>query len=142
MVKKSKKKNKKKRSSAVSKPRPEILKSSSTTTSSRLVKRRNFGGTKRRARRVGGSLLGSFKTGLIGKVFKGLGAGMLFGVVAARVAPGVAPIASTAGAALVGGLPGLAAQMLLNFLSGQPILGIGGLGASANGMQASRVEAV
>jgi len=74
----------------------------------------------------------SFKTGIIGDVVKGIGAGSLVGLVMARVAPNssITPIASTGAAFLTGGLVGGAANLILS--GGLSNLGgIFGGGASA-----------
>ena len=54
----------------------------------------------RRSRSVGRGIGSSFKTGIIGDVVKGIGAGSLVGLVMARVAPNssITPIASTGAA--------------------------------------------
>ena len=86
----------------------------------------------RRSRSVGRGIGSSFKTGIIGDVVKGIGAGSLVGLVMARVAPNssITPIASTGAAFLTGGLVGGAANLIvsggLNNLGG-----IFGGGASA-----------
>ena len=65
----------------------------------------------RKSRGIGSSL----KTGIIGDVVKGIGAGSLVGLVMARVAPNssITPIASTGAAFLTGGIVGGAANLLL-----------------------------
>ena len=70
-------------------------------------------------RRVSRSTRGigsSFKTGIIGDVVKGIGAGSLVGLVMSRVAPNssITPIASTGAAFLTGGLVGGAANLILS----------------------------
>jgi len=57
----------------------------------------------------------SLKTGVIGDVVKGIGAGSLITLVMSRVAPGssITPIASTGAAFLSGGLVGGAANLIL-----------------------------
>jgi hypothetical protein len=62
--------------------------------------------------RIGSSL----KTGIIGEVVKGIGAGSLVGLVMSRVAPNssITPIASTGAAFLAGGVTGGIAQVILS----------------------------
>ena len=86
----------------------------------------------RRSRSVGRGIGSSFKTGIIGDVVKGIGAGSLVGLVMSRVAPNstITPIASTGAAFLTGGLVGGAANLILS--GGLSNLGgIFGGGASA-----------
>lgn len=68
--------------------------------------------TKKGGLRIGNSL----KTGIIGEVVKGIGAGSLVGMVMNRVLPNsnITPIASTAAAFLAGGVTGGAAQVVLS----------------------------
>ena len=77
-----------------------------------MARRRSIRRTATRSSRGIGS---SFKTGIIGDVVKGIGAGSLVGLVMARVAPGssITPIASTGAAFLTGGIVGGAANLLL-----------------------------
>ena len=70
-----------------------------------------------RSARKGGMRIGSsLKTGIIGEVVKGIGAGSLVGLVMSRVAPNssITPIASTGAAFLAGGLTGGIAQVVLS----------------------------
>jgi hypothetical protein len=92
-----------------------------------MARRRSIRRTARRGSRGIGS---SLKTGIIGDVVKGIGAGSLVGLVMARVAPNssITPIASTGAAFLSGGLVGGAANLLLT--GGLSLGGIFG-GASA-----------
>ena len=85
----------------------------------------------RRARRGGKTIGSSLKTGVIGEVVKGIGAGSLVNVVMSRVAPNssITPIASTGAAFLAGGLVGGAANLVLS--GGLSQLGIFGGSASA-----------
>lgn len=86
----------------------------------------------RRSRSIGRGIGSSFKTGIIGDVVKGIGAGSLVGLVMARIAPNssITPIASTGAAFLTGGLVGGAANLILS--GGLSNLGgIFGGGASA-----------
>ena len=61
------------------------------------------------------------KTGVIGEVVKGIGAGSLVSLVMSRVAPNssITPIASTGAAFLTGGLIGGAANLVLSGGHGQ-----------------------
>jgi len=70
---------------------------------------------RRAASRSSKGIGSSLKTGIIGDVVKGIGAGSLVGLVMARVAPNssITPIASTGAAFLTGGLVGGAANLLL-----------------------------
>ena len=70
----------------------------------------------RRARSSGLKIGNSLKTGIIGEVVKGIGAGSLVGMVLNRVMPdsNITPIASTAAAFLAGGVTGGAAQVVLS----------------------------
>ena len=81
----------------------------------------------RKSRGIGSSL----KTGVIGDVVKGIGAGSLVSLVMSRVAPGssITPIASTGAAFLTGGIVGGAANLILS--GGLSLGGIFGGGASA-----------
>ena len=58
----------------------------------------------------------SFKTGIIGDVVKGIGAGSLVGIVMSRVAPNssITPLASAGAGFLTGGLIGGAANLILS----------------------------
>ena len=81
----------------------------------------------RKSRGIGSSL----KTGVIGDVVKGIGAGSLVSLVMSRVAPNssITPIASTGAAFLTGGIVGGAANLILS--GGLSLGGIFGGGASA-----------
>tara|TARA_R110000751_G_scaffold48564_2_gene108070 strand:- start:351 stop:821 length:471 start_codon:yes stop_codon:yes gene_type:complete len=85
----------------------------------------------RTARRGSKGLGSSLKTGVIGEVVKGIGAGSLITLVMSRVAPNssITPIASTGAAFLSGGIVGGAANLILTGGLGQ----LGGIfgGASA-----------
>jgi len=61
------------------------------------------------------------KTGIIGDVVKGIGAGSLVSLVMSRVAPNssITPIASTGAAFLTGGIVGGAANLILSGGLGQ-----------------------
>ena len=70
----------------------------------------------RRTRKGGLQIGNSLKTGIIGEVVKGIGAGSLVGMVLGRVMPdsNLTPIASTGAAFLAGGLTGGIAQVVLS----------------------------
>jgi hypothetical protein len=98
-----------------------------SSSSKPMARRKSIRRTVSRSSRGIGS---SFKTGIIGDVVKGIGAGSLVGLVMSRVAPNstITPIASTGAAFLSGGLVGGAANLLLT--GGLSLGGIFG-GASA-----------
>ena len=75
----------------------------------------------RRSKSVGRGIGSSLKTGIIGDVVKGIGAGSLITLVMSRVAPNssITPIASTGAAFLTGGLVGGAANLILTGGLGQ-----------------------
>ena len=77
-----------------------------------MAKRRMI---RRRASRASRGIGSSLKTGIIGDVVKGIGAGSLVGLVMSRVAPNstITPIASTGAAFLTGGIVGGAANLIL-----------------------------
>ena len=85
----------------------------------------------RRVSRKGRGIGSSLKTGVIGDVVKGIGAGSLVSLVMSRVAPNssITPIASTGAAFLSGGIVGGAANLVLQ--GGLSLGGIFGGGASA-----------
>ena len=78
-----------------------------------MVKRRTK--IARRSRNVGRGIGSSLKTGVIGEVVKGIGAGSLVSLVMSMVAPGssLTPIAATGAAFLTGGIVGGAANLIL-----------------------------
>jgi len=90
-----------------------------TTTTNRraprksMVKRRTT--IRRRTSSMGRGIGSSLKTGVIGDVVKGIGAGSLVSLVMSRVAPdsSVTPIAATGAAFLTGGIVGGAANLIL-----------------------------
>jgi hypothetical protein len=84
-----------------------------------MVRRRSK--IRRVARRGSKGIGSSLKTGVIGDVVKGIGAGSLITLVMSRVAPGssITPIASTGAAFLTGGLVGGAANLILTGGLGQ-----------------------
>jgi len=79
-----------------------------------MVKRRSS--IRRVARRGSKGIGSSLKTGVIGDVVKGIGAGSLVSLVMSRVAPNssITPIASTGAAFLTGGIVGGAANLILS----------------------------
>ena len=79
-----------------------------------MVKRRTR--IARRSRSVGSGIGSSLKTGVIGEVVKGIGAGSLVSLVMSRVAPNssITPIAATGAAFLTGGIVGGAANLILS----------------------------
>ena len=118
-------KNAAKRTKSVKKPKTKLTKSSKTrqkttkinktkTKRKSMVSRRKT--VVRRARKGGLQIGSSLKTGIIGEVVKGIGAGSLVSLVMGRVLPDspITPIASTAAAFLAGGVTGGAAQVVLS----------------------------
>ena len=99
-----------------------------TTTKKPMARRRTI---TRRVSRKGRGIGSSLKTGVIGDVVKGIGAGSLVSLVMSRVAPNssITPIASTGAAFLTGGLVGGAANLILS--GGLSLGGIFGGSASA-----------
>lgn len=85
----------------------------------RVMKRRSS--IRRVARRGSKGIGSSLKTGVIGDVVKGIGAGSLVSLVMSRVAPNssITPIASTGAAFLTGGIVGGAANLILSGGLGQ-----------------------
>ena len=83
-----------------------------TTIRKPMAKRRTI---RRRARGASRGIGSSLKTGMIGDIVKGIGAGSLVGLVMSRVAPNstITPIASTGAAFLTGGIVGGAANLIL-----------------------------
>mgnify|MGYP003657304694 CR=1 FL=1 len=84
-----------------------------TTIRKPMVKRRSS--IRRVATRGSKGIGSSLKTGIIGEVVKGIGAGSLVSLVMSRVAPNssITPIASTGAAFLTGGIVGGAANLIL-----------------------------
>ena len=84
-----------------------------------------------RARKTGKSISSSLKTGVIGEVVKGIGAGSLVSLVMSRVMPNspITPIAATGAAFLTGGIVGGAANLIVSGGLGQ-LCGMFGGGAS------------
>ena len=85
----------------------------------RVMKRRSS--IRRVATRGSKGIGSSLKTGVIGDVVKGIGAGSLVSLVMSRVAPNssITPIASTGAAFLTGGIVGGAANLILSGGLGQ-----------------------
>ena len=91
----------------------------STTTNRRrtprksMVKRRST--IRRRSSSMGRGIGSSLKTGVIGDVVKGIGAGSLVSLVMSRVAPNssITPVFATGAAFLTGGIVGGAANLIL-----------------------------
>ena len=82
-----------------------------------MVRRRSrTRSVRRRSSRAFGGIGSSLKTGVIGDVVKGIGAGSLVSLVMSRVAPNssITPIASTGAAFLTGGIVGGAANLILS----------------------------
>ena len=114
---------KKRKTNTVKKTRTVKRKSVTTKRKSTPLKRatpRKRTMVKRRTRftrsaRKGGMRIGSsLKTGMIGEIVKGIGAGSLATIVVGRVAPQYAPIASIGAGFLTGGIVGGAANLLLS----------------------------
>ena len=108
----------KKRRTKLTKP---ITKKRKSTTINKTKPRRKTMVSRRkrysgRARSSGLKIGNSLKTGIIGEVVKGIGAGSLVGMVLGRVMPdsNLTPIASTGAAFLAGGLTGGIAQVVLS----------------------------
>jgi len=96
-----------------------IKRRKSTTIKTSKTKRKTMVSRKRFTRRAksGGLKIGSsLKTGIIGEVVKGIGAGSLVGMIMSRVMPNsaITPIASTGAAFLAGGVTGGIAQVVLS----------------------------
>jgi len=105
--------------SPISKRRKSTTTRRKTTTTNRraprksMVKRRTT--IRRRTSSMGRGIGSSLKTGVIGDVVKGIGAGSLVSLVMNRVAPNssITPIAATGAAFLTGGIVGGAANLIL-----------------------------
>jgi|TARA_R110000787_G_scaffold172079_1_gene284760 hypothetical protein len=111
-------KKKSKRTTTKAKRKTTTTRRKTTTTNRRaprksMVKRRTT--IRRRTSSMGRGIGSSLKTGVIGDVVKGIGAGSLVSLVMSRVAPNssITPIASTGAAFLSGGLVGGAANLIL-----------------------------
>ena len=101
-----------KRKTATKKRNTKTIKRTSTPRKT-MAKRRTI---TRRVSRTSRGIGSSLKTGVIGDVVKGIGAGSLVSLVMSRVAPGssITPIASTGAAFLTGGIVGGAANLILS----------------------------
>ena len=112
-TKSTKKNGSKKTKSAKPKRKPKAIKTTSKPKRT-MAKRRTR--IVRRSRSVGRGIGSSLKTGVIGEVVKGIGAGSLVSLVMSRVAPNssITPIAATGAAFLTGGLVGGAANLILS----------------------------
>jgi hypothetical protein len=112
-------KKKSKRTATKAKRKTSTTKRKTTTTNKRrtprksMVKRRTT--IRRRTSSMGRGIGSSLKTGVIGDVVKGIGAGSLVSLVMSRVAPNssITPIAATGAAFLTGGIVGGAANLIL-----------------------------
>ena len=111
-------KKKSKRTTTKAKRKTTTTRRKTTTTNRRaprksMVKRRTT--IRRRTSSMGRGIGSSLKTGVIGDVVKGIGAGSLVSLVMSRVMPNssITPIASTGAAFLSGGLVGGAANLIL-----------------------------
>ena len=116
----------KKRKSATKRRKTKTIKRTTKPKTSMVRRRTRY---TRSVRRGGKGIASSLKTGMIGEIVKGIGAGSLATVVVGRVAPQYAPIASVGAGFLTGGIIGGAANLLLS----GGLQSIGGLfgGASA-----------
>ena len=114
------KKTKSVKKSSVRRRKPTIKRRKSTTINKTKPRRKTMVSRRKRysgRARSGGLKIGnSLKTGIIGEVVKGIGAGSLVGMVLGRVMPdsNLTPIASTGAAFLAGGLTGGIAQVVLS----------------------------
>ena len=86
-----------------------------TTIRKPMVRRSRTTSVRRRSSKAFGGIGSSLKTGVIGDVVKGIGAGSLVSLVMSRVAPNssITPIAATGAAFLTGGIVGGAANLIL-----------------------------
>ena len=109
----SKKSGPKRTKSSKTKRKSTTINKTKSKRSSMVSRRKRYSG---RARSGGLKIGNSLKTGIIGEVVKGIGAGSLVGMVMNRVLPNsnITPIASTAAAFLAGGVTGGAAQVVLS----------------------------
>ena len=124
-TKSTKKSTAKKRKTTPKKRKPTTTNKSSTP--KRTMAKKRF----KTARKTGKSISSSLKTGVIGEVVKGIGAGSLVSLVMSRVMPNspITPIAATGAAFLTGGLVGGAANLIVSGGLGQ-LGGMFGGGAS------------
>ena len=102
-----------KRKTAIKRRKTTGLNKTKTKRKTMVSRRKRYS---KRARSSGLKIGSSLKTGIIGEVVKGIGAGSLVGMVMGRVMPNspITPIASTAAAFLAGGVTGGAAQVVLS----------------------------
>ena len=102
-----------KRKSSTTKRKSSTINKTKSKRKTMVSRRKRYSG---RARSGGLKIGNSLKTGIIGEVVKGIGAGSLVGMVLNRVMPNsnITPIASTAAAFLAGGVTGGAAQVVLS----------------------------
>ena len=126
----------KKRKTATKKRKTATINKTKSKRKSMVSRRRKYSG---RARSGGLKIGNSLKTGIIGEVVKGIGAGSLVGMVMNRVMPGsnITPIASTAAAFLAGGVTGGAAQVVLS----GGLANFGGMFGGSNQNVTAQVEA-
>ena len=87
-----------------------------TTIRKPMVRRSRTRSVRRRSSKAFGGIGSSLKTGVIGDVVKGIGAGSLVSLVMSRVAPGssITPIAAVGAGFLTGGVVGGAANLILS----------------------------
>jgi len=111
-----KKKTKSKSKQLKSKPKSSTNKRKSSTLNKTKPRRKPMAkkSFRRRASSSGRGIASSLKTGMIGEIVKGIGAGSLATIVVGRVAPQYAPIASIGAGFLTGGIIGGAANLLLS----------------------------
>ena len=114
-----KKSSVRKRKTTTTKRKSTPLRRASPRKRTMAVKRRTR--IARRSKSVGRGIGSSLKTGVIGEVVKGIGAGSLVSLVMSRVAPNssLTPIAATGAAFLTGGIVGGAANLILTGGLGQ-----------------------
>ena len=106
----------KKRKSVTTKRKSTPLKRTQTKRKTMVRRRSRTRSVRRRSSKAFGGIGSSLKTGVIGDVVKGIGAGSLVSLVMSRVAPNssITPIASTGAAFLAGGVTGGIASVILN----------------------------
>jgi len=112
-----KKKTKSKPKQLKSKPKSSTNKRKSSTLNKTKPRRKTMARRKsfrRRASSSGRGIASSLKTGMVGEIVKGIGAGSLATIIVGRVAPQYAPIASIGAGFLTGGVIGGAANLLLS----------------------------
>lgn len=99
------------RKATIKRRKTTTLRRSTTKRKPMVSRRRKY---TRSARRGSKGIASSLKTGMIGEVVKGIGAGTLASVVVGRIAPQYAPIAGVGAGFLTGGVIGGAANLLLS----------------------------